>query len=207
MAGSGLILRFDVLHCDKASWFRHIEAPTVGFVVQALIVSGDNGLSAAATVDEISVRRLQSSRAKWDFRTHVGGSNKQDVGCGGAAAVGACARRLLDIDRGFAAGRHAGRAPARPKEAGAYLPVEDLPPDRDEAAMAPADRPRSRPNCWPRGTARPPRRPPRTSARPRTPREMTCAVICRRMLAQPGVRDKRTPIQPQIGIEDTQFCA
>jgi hypothetical protein len=31
-------------------------------------------------------------------------------------------------------------APARPKEAGAYLPVGDLPPDRDEAAMAPAER-------------------------------------------------------------------
>jgi hypothetical protein len=31
-------------------------------------------------------------------------------------------------------------APARPKEAGAYLPVEDLPPARDEAAMAPAER-------------------------------------------------------------------
>ena len=31
-------------------------------------------------------------------------------------------------------------APARPKEAGAYLPVHDLPPDRDEAAMAPAER-------------------------------------------------------------------
>ncbi len=30
-------------------------------------------------------------------------------------------------------------APARPKEAGAYLPVHDLPPDRDEAAMAPAE--------------------------------------------------------------------
>jgi hypothetical protein len=31
-------------------------------------------------------------------------------------------------------------APARPKEAGAYLPVNDLPPDRDEAAMDPATR-------------------------------------------------------------------
>lgn len=30
-------------------------------------------------------------------------------------------------------------APARPKEVGAYLPVHDLPPDRDEAAMAPAE--------------------------------------------------------------------
>lgn len=31
-------------------------------------------------------------------------------------------------------------APARPKEAGAYLPVHDLPPDREEAAMPPAER-------------------------------------------------------------------
>ena len=30
-------------------------------------------------------------------------------------------------------------APGRPKEAGAYLPVEDLPPNRDEAAIAPAE--------------------------------------------------------------------
>ena len=31
-------------------------------------------------------------------------------------------------------------APARPKEAGGYLPVHDLPSDRDEAAMPPAER-------------------------------------------------------------------
>lgn len=31
-------------------------------------------------------------------------------------------------------------APARPKEAGAYLPVHDLPPDREEAAIPPAER-------------------------------------------------------------------
>jgi hypothetical protein len=30
-------------------------------------------------------------------------------------------------------------APARPKEAGNYLPVNNLPPNRDEAAMAPAE--------------------------------------------------------------------
>jgi hypothetical protein len=30
-------------------------------------------------------------------------------------------------------------APARPKEVGGYLPVHDLPPNRDEAAMAPAE--------------------------------------------------------------------
>ena len=31
-------------------------------------------------------------------------------------------------------------APARPKEQGAFLPVNDLPPDRDEAAMDPKER-------------------------------------------------------------------
>jgi hypothetical protein len=46
VAGSKLIAA--VLHCGKKSWFGHIEAPTVRFVVLALIVSGDNGLSASA---------------------------------------------------------------------------------------------------------------------------------------------------------------
>ena len=31
-------------------------------------------------------------------------------------------------------------APARPKEAGAYLPVHDLPPDRDAAVIPPKER-------------------------------------------------------------------
>ena len=31
-------------------------------------------------------------------------------------------------------------APARPKEAGTYLPVHDIPPDREEAALPPAER-------------------------------------------------------------------
>jgi hypothetical protein len=33
-------------------------------------------------------------------------------------------------------------APARPREAGTYLPVHDIPPDRDEAALPPAERAR-----------------------------------------------------------------
>jgi hypothetical protein len=33
-------------------------------------------------------------------------------------------------------------APARPKEAGNYLPVEDLPPNRDEAVIAPDEQAR-----------------------------------------------------------------
>ena len=31
-------------------------------------------------------------------------------------------------------------APERPKETGAYLPVHDLPPDREQSAIAPAER-------------------------------------------------------------------
>jgi hypothetical protein len=34
-----------VLHCEKDSWFGHIEASAIRFLVWALIVSGDNGLS------------------------------------------------------------------------------------------------------------------------------------------------------------------
>jgi hypothetical protein len=52
------IAGFGLLHCDKVSWFCHTEASTVRFVVQALIVSDDNGWGAAATGDEINVRWL-----------------------------------------------------------------------------------------------------------------------------------------------------
>ena len=53
-----------------------------------------------------------------------------------ALALGGCATSIAELPL---IGTPAG-APAAPKEAGAYLPVEDLPPNRDEAAMAPADR-------------------------------------------------------------------
>ena len=50
--------------------------------------------------------------------------------------LGGCATSIADLPLvGIPAD-----APARPKEVGAYLPVHDLPPDREEAAMAPAER-------------------------------------------------------------------
>src|SRR5258706_4066315 len=52
-----------------------------------------------------------------------------------ALALGGCSIPIADLPL---VGTPAD-APARPKEAGAYLPVHDLPPDRDEAAMAPAE--------------------------------------------------------------------
>jgi hypothetical protein len=50
-----------------------------------------------------------------------------------ALALGGCASSIADLPL---VGTPAD-APARPKQAGAYLPVEDLPPGRDQAAIAP----------------------------------------------------------------------
>ena len=53
-----------------------------------------------------------------------------------ALALGGCSTSIADLPL---VGTPAD-APARSKEAGAYLPVHDLPPDRDEAAIPPAER-------------------------------------------------------------------
>jgi hypothetical protein len=52
-----------------------------------------------------------------------------------ALALGGCSTQIADMP---ALGVPAG-APERPKEAGSYLPVHDLPPDRQEEAMQPAE--------------------------------------------------------------------
>src|SRR3981081_914129 len=51
-----------------------------------------------------------------------------------ALALGGCWMSIADLPL---VGTPAD-APERPKEVGAYLPVHDLPPDRQEAALAPA---------------------------------------------------------------------
>jgi hypothetical protein len=53
-----------------------------------------------------------------------------------ALALGGCSMSIADLPL---VGTPAD-APERPKEVGAYLPVHDLPPDRQEAALAPAER-------------------------------------------------------------------
>jgi hypothetical protein len=53
-----------------------------------------------------------------------------------ALALGGCSSSIADLPL---VGTSAD-APARPKDPGAYLPVHDLPPDRDEAAMPAAER-------------------------------------------------------------------
>jgi len=52
-----------------------------------------------------------------------------------ALALGGCSTSIADLPL---VGTPAD-APARPKEAGGYLPVHDLPPDREEAAIPPAE--------------------------------------------------------------------
>jgi hypothetical protein len=52
-----------------------------------------------------------------------------------ALAVGGCSTSIADLPGvGLPAD-----APQRPKEASGYLPVHDLPPDRNEAALKPAE--------------------------------------------------------------------
>jgi hypothetical protein len=53
-----------------------------------------------------------------------------------AAALGGCSSSIADLPL---VGTPAG-APARPSEPGGYLPVHDLPPDRTEPELAPAER-------------------------------------------------------------------
>jgi hypothetical protein len=53
-----------------------------------------------------------------------------------AFALGGCASSIADMPL---LGTPAD-APSRPKDAGAWLPVHDLPPDREEPELAPAER-------------------------------------------------------------------
>ena len=53
-----------------------------------------------------------------------------------ALALGGCSTTIADLP---AVGTPAD-APERPRESGAYLPVHDLPPDRVDAIIAPAER-------------------------------------------------------------------
>ena len=55
--------------------------------------------------------------------------------CASALTVGGCSSQIADMPGvGLPSD-----APQRPKEATGYLPVHDLPPDREEEAMKPAE--------------------------------------------------------------------
>lgn len=55
--------------------------------------------------------------------------------CAATIALGGCSTQIADMP---AIGLPSD-APERPKDAGSYLPVHDLPPDRAEEAMKPAE--------------------------------------------------------------------
>jgi len=70
----------------------------------------------------------------------MSGNRKSKALLGGALlmaalTLGGCATSIADLPL---VGTPAD-APERPKEPASYLPVEDLPPNRDEAAIAPAE--------------------------------------------------------------------
>ncbi|MBI5261651.1 MAG: hypothetical protein HY852_07520 [Bradyrhizobium sp.] len=52
-----------------------------------------------------------------------------------ALALGGCSSSVVDLPS-----LTPSDAPARPKEPGAYLPVHDIPPDRDGVAITPEQR-------------------------------------------------------------------
>ena len=55
-----------------------------------------------------------------------------------APILGGCSTSIADLPLGGSPAE----APPRPKDAGSYLPVNERPPDREEAVMDPAERAR-----------------------------------------------------------------
>jgi hypothetical protein len=130
-----------LLHCDKVSWFCHIEASALQFLGHALIVSGNNGLRDCRKIREAGVLSLRRSYQRLiqvgTFERMTEDRKTRAFAVAGllwALALGGCSS-IADLPL---VGTPAD-APARPKTAGSYLPVHDLPPDRDEAAMPPAE--------------------------------------------------------------------
>src|ERR1700758_2130969 len=146
MAASMPISASDVLQRDKVSWFCHIQAPTARFVVWGLMVLRDNGSALqqlltkqAPVVAKINGCKINVGEVGTSGRMSI--DRKQRALALGAlllsvVALGGCSISIADLPL---VGTPAD-APERPKEAGAYLPVTQLPPDRDEAAMDPAQR-------------------------------------------------------------------
>jgi hypothetical protein len=115
----------DVLHCDKSSMFCHIAASTLQFAIWDLLVSGDNGAGP--------------QRGFWTRVMLV--DRQRRMSCLGALfacalLLGGCSSQIADLP-GVGVPSD---APARPKEPGAYLPVNDLPPNRDEEVLDPKER-------------------------------------------------------------------
>jgi hypothetical protein len=105
------------------------------------MISGDNSLGAAATALKKILAAADGRIRKSGTDGRMSGGREKRVRAFGALlisalALGGCSISIADLPL---AGTPAD-APARPKETGAYLPVNELPPNREEAAMNPAER-------------------------------------------------------------------
>jgi hypothetical protein len=122
-----------VLHCDKEPCFGHIE------VVRKLSCSALNRFEQEWL--ELSQDLMTSGWLRLKgLPGHMAVDRRGQVLAWGALliaalALGGCSTTIADLP---AVGTP-GDAPERPKEAGAYLPVHDLPPDRQEAVIPAAE--------------------------------------------------------------------
>jgi hypothetical protein len=103
------------------------------------MISGDNGAGIAATADQIGIGSCKNTRCGTGGRMSVD-RDKSALALGAlllsVLALGGCSISIADLPVSGTAADASGHA----KETGAYLPVNELPPDRDEAAMNPAER-------------------------------------------------------------------
>jgi hypothetical protein len=119
----------------------------VRFVVLALIASGDNGLNGILefeepdVLEELGVLRCKTHTSDVETSGRMPVDRKTNALALAALlasvlVLGGCSTSIADLPL---VGTPAD-APERPKETGAYLPVHDLPPDRAEPELPPAER-------------------------------------------------------------------
>jgi len=108
-------------------------------VLGCLMLSGDNGLGGRL--------RRQAGPAGLNFggmsgdqatKARAAGALLTAVLCLCVLALGGCSTPVADLPLGGASAE----APPGSKESGAYLPVNELPPEREEAAMTATERTR-----------------------------------------------------------------
>jgi hypothetical protein len=102
--------------------------------------------------------------------------------------VGGCATSVADMPMvGVPAG-----APGRPKEAGAYPAVHDIPADREQSAMDATEQTKIAKELVAARDRQ------ATIANPPAPQAAKVKQKPRQPLASPSVRDKKDAIQPQV---------
>jgi hypothetical protein len=111
------------LRCEKKLGSVTLDPYGSKLLFQDLAVSGDNG-GVVGTWDAMSVIRHK----RWIAVALIMS----------ALAVSGCTSSIADLPL---VGTPSD-APERPKEPGAYLPVNDLPPERDEQVLDPKERAR-----------------------------------------------------------------